>query len=91
MIEVAGQDRATAVEAGIGSYGYKENLNAKTFPLHSFALRRKGLRSGLCARLTLAYGEFLDLAYYRVWYLRVAPRVRILRRPLWRSWSRRRF
>lgn len=91
MMELANSDRATAIEAGIGSYGYKENLNAQTHPLRSIAVRRNGLLPRLRALLTLAYGDFLDLAYYRVWYLRVAPRVKLLRRPLWRSWIRRRF
>lgn len=91
MMELANSDRATAIEAGIGSYGYKENLNAQTHPLRSIAVRRNGLLPRLRALLTLAYGDFLDLAYYRVWYLRVAPRVKLLRRPLWSSWIRRRF
>jgi len=38
----------------------------------------------------LAYADLLHLAYYRVWYIRVAPRLRVLSRPLWRSWIRRR-
>jgi CelD/BcsL family acetyltransferase involved in cellulose biosynthesis len=91
MMELANSDGATAIEAGIGSYGYKENLNATTYPLHSIALRRNGVLPRMRARFTLAYGDFLDLAYYRLWYLRVAPRVKLPRRPLWRSWSRRRF
>jgi CelD/BcsL family acetyltransferase involved in cellulose biosynthesis len=91
MMELASSDGATAIEAGIGSYGYKENLNATTYPLHSIALRRNGILPRMRARFTLAYGDFLDLAYYRVWYLRVAPRVKLPRRPLWRSWIRRRF
>jgi CelD/BcsL family acetyltransferase involved in cellulose biosynthesis len=91
MMELASSDGATAIEAGIGSYGYKENLNAETHPLYSIAVRRNGLLPRLRALFTLAYGDFLNLAYYRVWYLRVAPRVKLLRRPLCRSWIRRRF
>ena len=91
MMELANNDGATAIEAGIGSYGYKENLNAQTHPLHSIAVRRTGLLPRLRALFTLALGDFLDLAYYRVWYIRVAPHVKLLQRPLWRSWIRRRF
>ncbi len=91
MMELASGDGARAIEAGIGSYGYKENLNAQTYPLHSIALRRNGILPRIRALFTLVYGDLLDLAYYRVWYLRVAPRVKVLRRPLWRSWIRRRF
>jgi CelD/BcsL family acetyltransferase involved in cellulose biosynthesis len=91
MMELAGGDGATAIEAGIGSYGYKENLNAQTYSLHSIALGRNGVLPRIRSRFTLAYGDLLDLAYYRVWYLRVAPRMKVLRRALWRSWIRRRF
>lgn len=91
MMEVADAEGVTAIEAGVGSYGYKENLNAKTFPVYSVGLCRRGLASRLRARLTLAHGDMLHLVYYRIWYLRLAQRVRILRRPLWRSWTRRRF
>jgi CelD/BcsL family acetyltransferase involved in cellulose biosynthesis len=91
MMELANSDRATAIEAGIGSYGYKENLNAQTHRLHSIAVRRNGLLPRLRALFTLAYGDFLDLAYYRLWYIRVAPHVKLLRRPLWQGWIRRRF
>jgi len=91
MMELASGDGATAIEAGIGSYGYKENLNAQTYPVRSLTVRRNGLIPRLRAQFTLAYGDFLNLAYYRVWYQRVAPRVKLPRRPLWRSWIRRRF
>ena len=91
MIEVAAAEGATAIEAGTGRYEYKEKLNAKTLPLHSVVLCRRGLAPRLRARLTLAHGDILDFAYYRLWFNRVAPRIGILRRPLWRSWIRRRF
>lgn len=91
VMELANNDGATAIEAGVGSYGYKENLNAQTYPLHTIAVRRNGLLPRTRALFTLAYGDFLNLAYYRVWYLRVAPRVKLLQRPLWRCWIRRLF
>jgi CelD/BcsL family acetyltransferase involved in cellulose biosynthesis len=91
MIEAAADEGTTAIEAGVGAYGYKENLNAKSFPLQSMALTRRGFLPRVRTRLTLACGDLLDLAYYRVWYLRIAPRASVLRRPLWRSWIHRRF
>lgn len=91
MMELANTDGATEIEAGIGSYGYKENLNAETHPLRSITVRRNGLLPRLRTLFTLGYGDFLDLAYYRVWYIRLAPRAKLLQRPLWRSWIRRRF
>jgi CelD/BcsL family acetyltransferase involved in cellulose biosynthesis len=91
MMEVAGAEGATAIEAGTGRYEYKDKLNAATLPLRSLSVGRRGVLSSWRARLTLALGDFLHLAYYKVWFQRVAPRVHLLRGPLWRSWIRRRF
>jgi CelD/BcsL family acetyltransferase involved in cellulose biosynthesis len=91
MLETASADGATAIEAGTGRYEYKERLNAVTVPLHKITLCRDRLLSRLRVRFTLAYGNALNLAYYRIWYHRVAPRVHLLQRPLWRSWIRRCF
>lgn len=91
MTEIAAADGATVVEAGTGRYEYKEKLNGRTLPVHSIALRRTAPTSRVRARLALVWGDLLNLLYYRVWYLRVAPRIGILRRPLWRSWIRSRF
>jgi CelD/BcsL family acetyltransferase involved in cellulose biosynthesis len=91
MMELTGADGTTVVEAGTGRYDYKDRLKATTLPLHSVALSRHGRAARFRARLTLTCGDLLDLFYYRGWYLRVAPRVPLLRRPLWRGWIRRRF
>lgn len=91
MLETAAADGATAIEAGMGRYEYKERLNAVTVPLHKITWCRGRLLSRLRVRFTLAYGDALNLAYYRIWYLRVAPRIKLRQRPLWRSWIRRRF
>jgi CelD/BcsL family acetyltransferase involved in cellulose biosynthesis len=91
MMEIAAGEGATVIEAGTGRYEYKERLNAETLPLRSVMVCSRSPLSRLRARFTLVYGDFLNLAYYRVWYLRVARRAGVLRRPLWRSWIRRRF
>ncbi len=91
MMEFASAEGATVMEAGTGRYDYKDRLNAGTIPLHSVTVSGRRPLAGLRARLMLAYGDLIDLVYYRVWYLRLAPRAPFLRRPLWRSWTRRRF
>jgi CelD/BcsL family acetyltransferase involved in cellulose biosynthesis len=91
MLEVASAEGATTIEAGTGRYEYKEQLNADTFTLHSLALCRRSLAPRARTRLALALGDLLHLAYYRGWYLWLAPRLRMARRPLRRSWIRHRF
>ena len=91
MMQVAAGEGVTAIEAGVGSYGYKENLNATSYPLYSIVLQRRGIAAWLRARLTLAYADILNLLYYRIWFIRLAPHVGFRSKPLWRSWIRRRF
>ena len=99
MLETAASEGATTVEAGTGRYAYKEQLNASTQPLRSFAISASRRRSRLKARIELVHGDVLDLAFYKLWFLRIAPRARGLRGPLISrfdgplrlSWMRRRF
>jgi CelD/BcsL family acetyltransferase involved in cellulose biosynthesis len=91
MMEVAAGEGATSIEAGTGRYEYKEKLNAKTLPLASVTLARRGLLPALRARSTCALGDLLQLVYYRIWFQKVGPRLGLLRGPLARSWIRRRF
>lgn len=91
MMEVAAAEGATAIEAGTGRYEYKEKLNASTVPLASITISRRSPVSRARVRATLLFGDLLDRGYYRLWYLRVAPRLGLRRRALWRSWIRRRF
>jgi CelD/BcsL family acetyltransferase involved in cellulose biosynthesis len=91
MMEVAAAEGATLIEAGTGRYEYKDKLNATTLPLRSIVVCRRSLAARMRARATLAYADLLHLAFYRVWFLRLAPRAGFLRTALWRSWIRRQF
>lgn len=91
MMEVAAAEGVTSIEAGTGRYEYKEKLNATTLPLRSIVVARRGWAARARARAALAYADLLHLAFYRVWFLRVAPRAKFLRTSLWRSWIRRQF
>lgn len=91
MMEVAAAEGVTSIEAGTGRYEYKDKLNATTLPLRSIVVGRRGPATRARARVALAYADLLHLAFYRVWFLRVAPRAKFLRTALWRSWIRRQF
>jgi CelD/BcsL family acetyltransferase involved in cellulose biosynthesis len=91
MMEVAAAEGADTIEAGTGRYDYKEKLNAATIPLASLTISRRGPVARARARVLLMFADLLHLVYYRVWYLKAAPSLGLRRRPLWRSWIRRRF
>ena len=91
LIEVALGEGIRHIEAGAGRYEYKVRHGAEEHLLRSLLVvsTRSGsrLRSSLFARLARA----LHLFYYRGWFARVAPRLPLPRRPLWRSWIRSRL
>lgn len=84
-------DGVRRVEGGIGHYDYKLRFGAEEKAVHSCLLVSQRGSAPLRARLFLAASGLLHLCYYRVWFLKLAPRMPLLRRPLWRVWIRSRL
>ena len=81
------------IEAGRGEYDYKLSLGGRTVPVHRLLIARSASRMPL--RLLTGWADLLHLVYYRIWFQRLAPRLRRLTgmrpRPLWRLWIRTRL
>lgn len=91
MIEAAISEGASAIEAGIGRYEYKCRLGAREYPLRSILIAANRPSSRLRAELFCRLADALHLLYYRLWFHRLAPRLPLPRRPLWRTWIRSRL
>jgi CelD/BcsL family acetyltransferase involved in cellulose biosynthesis len=74
----------TMVEAGRGKYDYKLAYGGKDVAVHRILICRGS------PWLLLAWTNLLDLLYYRLWFKRIAPRLRqyfgLSPRPLRRFW-----
>ncbi len=85
----------TRVEAGRGIYPYKIDYGGRYADVWRMILLRPGRLAALRLRLLLAWSDLLNLAYYRIWFLKLAPRLHartgLKSRPLWRSWIRTRL
>ena len=90
LIEFAAGAGFRRVEGGPGHYPYKLQLGGR----ESAVLGVRVVRSGRWTAGRIAAHEraarLLDLLYYRIWYLRVAPRTGMPRKPLRRAWIRSR-
>ena len=75
------------VEGGSGHYDYKVRLGATEYPLGSMLIAGVGI-AGMKARLLCRWGDLLHRWYYQAWFSRIAPRLPVRRRPLWRTWIR---
>lgn len=90
MFRVLIEDGQTVVEGGPGHYEYKLRLGAEEHPLRRVVITRSSAPSRWRAALLLRWADLLHLAYYRGWFLKVAPRLRLSGRPLWGPWIRTR-
>lgn len=83
------------IEGGWGEYDYKLSLGGENVPVHRIILGRASALGRLRMRLLLGWSELVHLAYYRIWFLKIAPRMRQMTgskpRPLWRHWIRTRL
>lgn len=89
LVEEAIREGKTLIEGGIAHYDYKQKLGGTEYGLE--VLRVVANRAGSRFRYR-AYGwlrSFLRLAYYKVWYARLSPRLpEAFRKPIWSFWLR---
>ena len=84
------EDGRTIVEAGPGHYEYKARLGAEELPLRRVVISGRPAASRGRSALLLHWADLLNLVYYRVWFLKIAPRLGRSGRALWRPWIRTR-
>ncbi|NOC47443.1 GNAT family N-acetyltransferase [Ruegeria sp. HKCCD7559] len=85
--ELIDQD-AHLIEAGAGEYEYKLSYGGDLVPLYNIVLAPDRASARLRARLLLLWADALHFFYYRVWFLKVRPRLGIRPNSLWSSWIR---
>jgi len=91
MIEDAIGEGIRFIEAGCGHYDYKVQLGAKEYPLRSILISSRRLGGRLRCRCIVLVSWLLHLLYYRIWFGRIAPKLPLPRRSLWKSWIRTRL
>jgi CelD/BcsL family acetyltransferase involved in cellulose biosynthesis len=91
MLESAIADGVRYIEAGAGHYDYKVQLGGKEYRIKTLTMVSHRVTAQLRFRAFRVLSDVLHLLYYRVWFLRVRPRLPFGRRPLWRSWVRSRL
>ena len=79
------------IEAGIGHYDYKLQWGAEEFKLRNLLVSSATPLARARIKLLIWSADLLHLLYYRIWFLRIAPKLPLKRRPLWRRWIRTRI
>lgn len=95
MIKQLIADGVELIEAGTGEYDYKISYGGKNVSLNRVIVCPDTVTGRFRLSLLLAWANFLNLAHYRIWFKKLAPRLRKITggrpRPLWKSWIRTRF
>ena len=91
MFRVLIDEGVTMVEGGPGHYEYKLRLGATEHVLRRVLIGGPSRGSRLRAGLLLRWAGLLHLIYYRAWFQKIAPRLGLRPRHLWRRWIRTRI
>jgi len=85
-IEMVIAEGIRRLDSGRGHYAYKLHFGGKELEYQSVFVATKS--ATVRARFFLRLSDLLHLVYYRIWFLRLAPRMKRFNRPLWRKWIR---
>jgi CelD/BcsL family acetyltransferase involved in cellulose biosynthesis len=89
LVDAATKEGVTRVEGGLAHYDYKQKLKAREFTVHVVRIVGRSTGSRWRARLFLGLRSALLVAYYKIWYARVSPRLpAAFRKPIWSFWLR---
>jgi CelD/BcsL family acetyltransferase involved in cellulose biosynthesis len=88
MIGASISEGLHTMEGGRGHYDYKLQMGGHELPLGTVQFGRRGPGVSARVRVFRTFASLLDLAYYKVVFARLAPRMPALRRSLWPVWIR---
>lgn len=90
MLEALIRRGVRVVEAGRGEYDYKLSCGGEEVPLEQLYFIRSGALPRMRMRVFGLWSRLLNLAYYRIWFLKLRPRLiqkfGLRPRSLWRAW-----
>jgi CelD/BcsL family acetyltransferase involved in cellulose biosynthesis len=89
LIEAMIKECVRQIDGGIGHYDYKVRFGGEELEARSIVVVAR--RAVLRAHGFLKLSDLLHLVYYRIWFLRLAPRLKLMKWPLWRTWVRSRL
>lgn len=91
MIERMHSEGMRRIEGGYGRYPYKLQYGGRERPVVSLLLKSTRPASAIRADALMVLSRLTHLLYYRIWRLRVAPKLPFRCGPLWAFWIRLRF
>jgi CelD/BcsL family acetyltransferase involved in cellulose biosynthesis len=87
-VKVACNDHAQYFDLLMGKYEHKISQGAKYYPVRNLFICDRRPTAQLRIRVFRMLVKLLNIAYYRIWFCRLAPRLPVKRKPLWEIWIR---
>jgi CelD/BcsL family acetyltransferase involved in cellulose biosynthesis len=82
------RDGVRYIDSMRGRYEYKLRLGGELFHTKNIYVVRKRISVMTRVRLFRILARLLNLFYYRIWFLKITPRLLFRPRPLWKIWIR---
>lgn len=84
-------EKIRIIDSMQGFYDYKIRLGGRLFPVRSINVHPRSLLTLMKIFIFTWFYRFFNICYYKIWFCRVAPKLRLKRGLLWRFWIRGHF
>ena len=88
MIKKVILEKSKWINSMRGKYKHKLEMGGTLLPTRNLYVIPKKPTTVMRIRLFRLFAHLLNFCYYRIWYSRVAPRLPLKRRGLWKIWIR---
>ncbi len=90
QVKRAIEEKVDYIDLMPGNDKYKLLLGGKLLPTRSIYIFPKKLSTFIRVSIFRALSSLLDLFYYRIWFCRLAAKLPLKRKPLWKIWIKTR-
>jgi len=91
QVKMAINENIEYIDAMRGKYEYKMRLGGTLFPIKSILAIPKKFFVTMRVNIFFTLARLINILYYKVWFRRIAPKLPLKQRPLWRLWIRTRL
>lgn len=88
QLKKAQQEQVRYINSGRGKYEHKLRMGGKFFDMNNIYIFRNSSVAAARVNIFRVCARLLDICYYKIWFSRLAPKLALWRRPLWKLWIR---
>lgn len=78
-------------DLGQGFYDYKKSMGASSEKLDRVSIERQGITNRIRLQFWRLISKLIHVVFYKIWIIRLRPRLTLRSKPLWSLWIRTRI